>query len=186
MPGTYGTHLRDKPQIQVLRGWHGNESAALTEVLPPKNGENIQSGQVIIKEFDATSQRWVYVKATKAKVTGSVIPPAFALRDQSRPNVASADGLLGLSCTGSYTIQTAFFDSGTYNPGDMLTVSTTTAGNLAKRQATEHVVGVCKAGKVFYGVDANDPNNARVTGVDMDKWDGYVLEFDTHWQPVLA
>lgn len=184
MAGTYGFHQRTKPRLRVRRGWHGNEPYAISESLPPKADENIKSGMTIIRTVDGTDV--VYVKATKALLAqANAAPPAFAYHDATDPDVTSSGLLLGLSSAGKYEIETAYFDSGTYNGGTLLSASTT-AGNLKARAATETAVGVVLRGKVNYGGSSDDPNNAHNSEADPATFDGYMLSFVTHWQPIIA
>lgn len=113
---TYGTATRATHRLQVLRGFKGNEPQSLSYSAVPKSGEAILSGMII--SLDSNGE-WV-----KGAPAGK--HPYVAYHDQADLTVVSSGKLLGLSCTGDYVFQTAFFaTAGTFPDGHPLLADAT-------------------------------------------------------------
>lgn len=107
---TYGVTQRAQPRLKVRRGYGGNEPVNKSFSAPVTANVNIFSGQII----SLTSGAWVLGCAA-----GKV--PYIAFHDSTDPDVLSAGLLLGLSCSGNYTFETAYYTlaAGAYNVNDL-------------------------------------------------------------------
>jgi hypothetical protein len=140
----YGPYLRTKPRVQVLSGYDPMNPTGLKQTAPVKteNGEPIaiKSGQAIVLEWNSTYSQYEWVLATAANVKGPLNgAPAktvyIAWQDSTDGDVVDG-GLTGLSSSGDYEFQTAFFDAAqAYTPDTALTVGAT-AGILVPVPAT--------------------------------------------------
>lgn len=129
-----GTDLRDKPRLQVLQGFDGNNTMGLTEIAAPAASSGIVSGMVIRKD---AQNKWIKAEAA---FTG---PLYFAWEDADQPDVLASGALKGLSSLGKYKLQTAQFDTtDTFTVGSAVSVGTGAkaglliAGNAAGAAAT--------------------------------------------------
>jgi hypothetical protein len=167
---TYGEYRRTKPRVNVLRGYEGNESRALTYSAEPTADEAIKSGMVI----SISSGKWVKGCAAGKK-------PYIAFHDQSDTDVQSSGLLLGLSCAGNYEIETGYYDvNDTYAQDDALIAGTSSlAGYLDKASgitATADILGFVSNGGV-QDLTAQNSESTPVSGKIE------VLCFTTHWLP---
>lgn len=115
----FGTQKRQYPRVEVLRGFNPNEPFTLTQAYPVKDGVNILSGQVISLANDPDGDgldKWIL-----GWVSGI---PYIAYNDWNvttgkDEDVLEAGKLPGLSSTGQFEIQTAFFsgDEAGFVPG---------------------------------------------------------------------
>jgi hypothetical protein len=136
----YGPYLRTKPRVQVLSGYDPMNPTGLKQTAPVKSGVDILSGQAVVLEWNSGLSQYEWVLATRANVLGTLASGApartvyIAWQDSTDGDVVDG-GLTGLSSSGDYEIQTAFFDAPTgdanYNADAVLTVSDTTPGNLS-------------------------------------------------------
>ena len=149
---------RTKPRVNVLRGYPGNETTALTRSLPIKSGVSIKSGQAITQGTAGDAGTWVLaVAATKAHKV------FVAYHDSSDPDVISCGKLLGFSAVGKFELETGYYE-GTIADGDEITVGAT-AGNFGKGGAGG-TLGYATSAPIDYSkgaYDANIPNMARNT-----------------------
>jgi len=115
----FGTVKRQNPRVEVLRGFNPNEPFTLTQAYPVADGVTIQSGQVISLAHDPDGDgldKWIL-----GWVSGI---PYIAYNDWNvttgkDEDVLEAGKLPGLSSTGQFEIQTAFFsgDEADFVPG---------------------------------------------------------------------
>ena len=115
----FGTVKRQNPRVEVLRGFNPNEPFTLTQAYPVADGVTIQSGQVISLAHDPDGDgldKWIL-----GWVSGI---PDIAYNDWNvttgkDEDVLEAGKLPGLSSTGQFEIQTAFFsgDEADFVPG---------------------------------------------------------------------
>ena len=130
---------RLKPRVNVLRGYPGNETTALTRSLPPKAAENIKSGMAIAVGTGADAG--LFVKADGTEAANLVF---IAYHDQSDTDVISSGKLLGFSALGGFELETGYWGqaAGT-DPadGDAICVDPTTAGSFAPVTGVEPVIG---------------------------------------------
>jgi hypothetical protein len=136
----YGPYLRSKPRVQVLSGYDPMNPTGLKQTAPVKSGVTIQSGQAVVLEWNSTKSQYEWVLATVANVTSVTGAPArtvyIAWQDSGDGDVVDG-GLTGLSSSGDYEFQTAFFDaSSAYTADTPLTVSAATPGALGLIPAT--------------------------------------------------
>ena len=122
----YGIIQRTTPIMRVLRGWGPMEPHALTKSYPVASGVTIVSGQLIHPAWVSGNNRYEWNLGAAAAGAG---PSYFAQDDSTKEDVIEAGVLVGLSCSGDYELQTAFYTTGnTYNDGTPLTGDT--GGNL--------------------------------------------------------
>lgn len=168
----YGEYRRSKQRINVLRGYHGNESLAATRSAKPKASEGILSGMLI--SLDSNGE-WI-------KGCPTTKEPYWAYHDQADTDVVSSGLLLGLSGAGQYIIETAYFDNGdTYANGDTLIVDGTTGGvqkGAALGTETGDVLGIVQGAR----------NTTTTTNSEGGTLAGpnYSLTFRTVWIPHSA
>jgi len=127
---------RPKPRVQILRGWDLVSTSTLHQVHRAKAGENIRSGMIISREWDATDGVYQWVKGCPASRT-----PFIAFQDDTEADVVAAQGLTGISLSGDYEIQTGYFTTGTYNADTALAVDNANPGNLKVAATGERIVG---------------------------------------------
>jgi hypothetical protein len=185
----YGTVTRSKPKVRVVRGFDPNEPTTGQRALPVKAGVTIKSGQVISSKFNGTTARLEWVLGLDAAATQGYI----ALVDSTDFDSVAADLLVGLPCSGKFTIETAYYKSGdTYSDGAYLTADGTT-GDLK--------VTALESGEPIFGMvrlpdDAATNSGLRVVNgtVGSNFVDTYssvtspaiVLRFDTTHLPNTA
>lgn len=137
--------LRNRPRINVLRGYPGNEPTSITAALPVASAvtnadasKTIYSGQPIYrKDGEFTNQgNWGDTQGEDAIPAQDVF---FAYHDSTDTDVTSCGKLLGFSALGKFELETAWFDDTTeLSVGDALGVKD---GALAKLDATEDGTG---------------------------------------------
>jgi hypothetical protein len=108
MATTYGTLQRLNPRLRVIKGYVGQNSNQRQEVCPVASGMAIMSGMVISKLWSTDNARYEWVLGLVAGAE-----PYIALQDYTDTDVLAADGLTGLSCAGQYTLESAYFVTGT-------------------------------------------------------------------------
>ena len=170
--GTANPEKRDKPRVNVLRGYPGNETTALTRSLP--YAVAIKSGQAIAVGSGGNAGKWVL--ATQSHAANKVF---IAYHDSSDPDVISCGKLLGFSALGGFELETGYY-TGSVADGDVITVSGT-AGSLEKQNAGSNVIGYATSAPIDYSTgayDANIPNMARNTEAAAGA-DSTVLRFAT-------
>ena len=169
--------LRDRPRINVLRGYPGNEPTSITSALGlasaidnSTTAKTIFSGQPIFRDSSGdfsngagSATAWV---TTGTPVTGLYNPQDvfFAYHDSTDTDVVSCGKLLGFAALGKFELETAWFDddssAGAVAVGDALGVNV--AGNLAVYHvdSTGPVLGYC-TGVRDLGVGGHTTANAR-------------------------
>tara|TARA_B100002019_G_scaffold289136_1_gene304127 strand:- start:450 stop:992 length:543 start_codon:yes stop_codon:yes gene_type:complete len=170
--GTANPEKRDKPRVNVLRGYPGNETTALTRSLPCSVA--IKSGQAIAVGSGNNAGQWVL--AAQSHAANKVF---IAYHDSSDPDVISCGKLLGFSALGGFELETGYY-SGTVADGDALTLSGT-PGTIEKKNQGTHVIGYATSAPIDYSTgayDANIPNMARNTEAGAGA-DSTVLRFAT-------
>ena len=157
--GTANPEKRDKPRVNVLRGYPGNETTALTRWLP--YAVAIKSGQAIAVGAGGNAGKWVL--ATDSHAANKVF---IAYHDSSDPDVISCGKLLGFSALGGFELETGYY-AGAVADGDAITVSNSTPGTLVKDAgAGKPVIGYATSAPIDYSTgayDASIPNMARNT-----------------------
>ena len=125
---TWNPVKRNKPRVNVVRGYGGNETSALSRSLPIKDGVTIRSGQLITTEVVNGEDQWILSKAGGIAAAGNAY---IAYHDGSDPDVVSCGKLLGFDLNGDYHIETGYFDQGNTAPaqGSAL-VASSTPGSL--------------------------------------------------------
>jgi hypothetical protein len=93
--------LRDRPRVNVTRGYAGNEPQALTKSAPVNSTATIKSGQPIA----LVSGEWV--QATNAHNKQQIY---IAYHDSDDTDVQSCGQLLGFSVLGEFEIESAWYD----------------------------------------------------------------------------
>ena len=122
---TFGTIQRQKPRLEVIRGYDPNEPTTFTAAVPVTAGETIISGQLISQVYNNVEDRYewalgVYFDSdiTNEFDIGDVDPQTdnnklnqvfVALQDSTDEDVLSAGNLVGLSCAGQFELESAFF-----------------------------------------------------------------------------
>lgn len=95
-------------------------------------GATIMSGQLVSKVWDTNKYKFVLGNAAG-------VVPVIAWSDSADMDVVESGQMTGLSCAGSFELQTGYFDVNntasppaayTYNEGTPLTWSTATPGNV--------------------------------------------------------
>ena len=149
--GAANPETRTRPRLNVLRGYPGNETTALSRSLSPTVA--IKSGQAVT---DNGSGGWVL--ATNAHAVGKVF---IAYHDSTDPDVISCNKLLAFQVIGSFELETGYCDqTKTYAVGDPLYVDST-AGNITKaQQGGAPVIGYASAALV----DWSKPKYGTATG----------------------
>jgi len=120
--GAANPETRTKPRLNVLRGYPGNETTALSRSLSPKVA--IKSGQAVT---DNGSGEWILALNTHG--VGKVF---IAYHDSTDPDVISCDKLLAFAVVGSYELETGYFKGAdVFASGDPVYVDTV-GGQLTK------------------------------------------------------
>lgn len=121
----YGTLARSRPRIQVYRGFDPMNPTTLTQTARPKADVTILSGMAVVQEYNTTFQRYEWDLATLSDVRDNKRTVYIAYQDSSDMDVRDG-GLTGLSSSGDFEIQTAFFDpdaEADYEVDTLLTLS---------------------------------------------------------------
>jgi len=134
--GAANPETRTKPRLNVIRGYPGNETTALSRSLSPSVA--IKSGQAVT---DNGSGAWILALNTHG--VGKVF---IAYHDSTDPDVISCDKLLAFAVTGSYELETGYFRAAdTFAVGDPVYVGLA-AGELTKvNNNTADVIGYASA-----------------------------------------
>jgi hypothetical protein len=121
---TFGTIKRQKPRLEVLRGYNPNEPHTFTQAVPVAADEEILSGQLITEVYSSGEDRYEWFlgvydtdgnpladsTAIAAAAAGGTLAKVFvALQDSTDEDVLSAGNLVGLSCAGQFELESAFF-----------------------------------------------------------------------------
>jgi hypothetical protein len=162
---TIGCYQRATPKLRILRGDIPTLPSQRSQRHAPKPGEDILSGMLI--SYKIADQAWV-----KGLSDGAI--PFLAREDDTEYDVLASGVLTGLSLADPVRVQTAFFVSGVYVPGDLLTPATGgDVGKLKVGASGDPLVGIVSPNGV---VDINGIES----GVVVDG-DGaiLVLEFDS-------
>lgn len=177
---TYGTVMRAKPRVTILRGYGPNVPESKTRALPVTPGVTIVSGQVISAVVHGPSGLLSWVLGLDTANGARV--PYIALQDSVDSDVRSANSLVGYSCLGDFVIQTGFFKSGEsyvrdtpLTPGTsgdvgLVVPTTPNSGLPIMGYVTEVPYNLLSGGATGY------PSISGVT-------DGNVLAFQTAWVP---
>ena len=172
---SYGEYKRTVARLNVVRGYHGNETTALSAVLPPKDDEGIKSGMIISQDGNG---EWV-----KGCPAGK--EPYMAWHDQADPDVASSGKLLGLSCAGDYVFETGWFQEvGGSITSDHFLKASTTAQYLGYVENCDITDDADKVGKVH--VDGVIDYAGKISGVTKTNGAVNMLKFVALWQPNQA
>jgi len=175
----YGTYLRAKPRMSVLRGFDPNQPFGKTFSYRVQDEVTVLSGQVIsaVKNDGDGVYEWVLGYDTG----DNAAPPCFALNDSADFDVKQAGSLVGYSCLGDFVLQTAYFVAGAYIVGTPLTPAT--GGNVGSLTST-----TANSGDPIVGYVSIEPtdllqvgNNGtpQISGVQS----GNVIAFQTAWVP---
>lgn len=173
---TYGIYQRVAPRVNVLSGYWGNEPFMRKHAAPVTSGTTILSGQLI----SLTSGAWV-LGCTAGK------EPYIAWHDSSDTDVTSSGKLLGLSCSGQYTIETPWFDNTqTYVESSPLKAATGGSGTSLVAPLTA-AAGALTLGTLSTAEDtvgfAKSGGRQTISGINSESACAYVLQFVTHWLP---
>jgi hypothetical protein len=107
----YGTNrraaARAKVPMQVIRGFSPTEPHKLSSLAPVKDGEEIYSGMLIVKDAGE-------FRPTAATDDDALVSFFLALHDYDSHDVQAAGGLVGLDCSDDYEVQTGYYAAGTY------------------------------------------------------------------------
>jgi hypothetical protein len=183
--GTIGNFSRQTPRIRVTVGWEGDAKSSFCESLPVASGQTIVSGQLITKT--SNSGVWQFQLATPTRIAAGDLP-FFAYFDSTDPATLAANALLGISCSGKFELETAFYDAGTYNPGTLLAASTAVNGNVMARTSGLFQIGVANGTNSLLGTYPNLEENSETDGSG-SSWrtaGGNVLVVQTAYQPVIS
>lgn len=120
---TFGYIKRTYPILEVLRGWNPNEPFTRTAAYPVKDANAILSGMLITPVWVSANNRMEWTIADKDTAGIHQAALYLAQDDYSKEDVIEAGNLVGLSCSGQFEVESAFFTAGsTYNEGTFLTV----------------------------------------------------------------
>ena len=130
--------LRDRPRINVLRGYPGNEPTSITAALPVASAvtnadasTTILSGQPILRLSGEFTNQTAFGAIDDGDAV-SVQDIFFAYHDSSDTDVTSCGKLLGFSALGKFELETAWFDDTVaIGVGDALGVNS--AGKIIKQ-----------------------------------------------------
>ena len=175
----YGWYSRTKPRVNVLRGFHGNESLGLTFSAAVTAGVTIKSGQVI----SLVAGKWVLG-------AGWDKTPYIAYSDSTDTDVISSGKLLGLSCSGDYEIETAYIATGTYNQDTPVKAAVgADVGSLTVAVHGDAIIGYCtRGGKRSVGPVVGTTFNKIANGGEQSQTSTAVdvIAFATKWTPKAA
>lgn len=113
-----GTLRRDKPRIQFVKGFDGQQSKQLQETLYFKAGEQIRSGMVISKTYVTANSRYEWVAGLVANAV-----PFLADQDYDDADVVGAGGqITGYPLSSEFEVRTPWVkltanDNATDNTG---------------------------------------------------------------------
>lgn len=165
--------LRDRPRINVLRGYPGNEPTSITAALPVDStvdhssvAKTILSGQPIFRNGSGNFSNGVGLGGwgdTQGADAKSVQDIFFAYHDSTDTDVTSCGKLLGFSALGKFELETAWFDdTAAISVGDALGIND--AGLLRQlstgASGSGPVVGYC-TGIRDLGIGGHTAANAR-------------------------
>jgi len=144
--GGVNPEKRPKPRLNVVRGYPGNETTALSRSLPIGSGVTIKSGQAI----SDVGGSWALADNTSGK--GTVF---IAYHDGSDPDVKSCGKLLGFSVLGSFELETGYAKlTDVFAAGDPVYVDTT-AGTLTRTSnAGAPAIGYASAALIDWSTPA--------------------------------
>lgn len=174
-----GETLRDRPRLNVLEGWHGNEPQGLTKIAAPAAGEGIKSGMAIVLNVQGE-----WEKATDPTADAPVF---YAFQDQTDVDVVNSGVLLGLSSLGVYKLETAQFEAAAvFTEGNPVTVSIVVGqeGRIAPTTwgSGDVVVGVCD--KVVENLGSTYSEAYFKPGVDNTSVNLNVVTISTKFDPL--
>jgi len=143
----YGTNrraaARAKVPMQVIRGFSPTEPYKLSSLAPVKDGEEIYSGMLIVKDAGE-------FRSTDAADSDALVSFFLALHDYDSHDVQAAGGLVGLDCSDDYEVQTGYYTAGSYLVDDPLAAGAD--GKVAPAAANDVIIGyVTKAGTAANG-----------------------------------
>ena len=109
MADNYGTYARSKPRVQILKGWDPNEPRTRTRSAPVKSGVTVLSGEILALEWVSADSEWQWVLADRSNAEHRKQAPYIAQDDSVDPDVRASGQLVGLSCSGQFEVQTAYY-----------------------------------------------------------------------------
>lgn len=136
-----GPVLRDKIKMQQLKGHAPTQPIGLQHRAPVAEVDGILSGQAMVHD---ASGEWVLAQSGVGNSAENAILTTvyFPLSDSFDHDVQAAGALPGLSSSGDYELQIAYFDTGTnFEIGTELAVSDANPGNLKVAGSGDIVVG---------------------------------------------
>ena len=170
MPTYTNGELRDRPRINVLRGYPGNEPTSITAALPvdatvdhSTAAKTIYSGQPVYRNV---SGNFTNLLGTGwGTVTGGDAMPVqdifFAYHDSTDTDVTSCGKLLGFSTLGKFELETPWFDDTVaIAVGDALGINA--SGKIIKQAngSSGATIGYC-TGLRDLGVGGHTATNPR-------------------------
>jgi len=165
MPNT-GTYQRNKPRIQVVKGFDPQNTAkSLIRSAPVKSGETILSGQVCSLVDVAGSLQ--FIRGYDA--VNSKGRPYFAYGDSTDTDVLDAEKLAAFNPGEDLVIETPYFKAAdTYAEGTPVTVDGTT-GDIKAATAGTQIVGHCEGGVKDVAATNNTsiPANSKVLRIKL-------------------
>jgi hypothetical protein len=177
---TFGTTQRAQPRLKVRRGYPGNEPGNKSFSAPVTTGVTIFSGQII----SLTSGAWVLGCAAGKT-------PYIAFHDSTDPDVTSAGLLLGFSCSGNYTFETAYFTlaAGAWNANDIPVIADTGSTVASPPSGAGNItIGTLTGGADILGFTTNG-GQQNVTTTNSEGTPAgsppvvLTVVFDTNWSP---
>jgi hypothetical protein len=141
----------------------------LTQTARPKAGVTILSGMAVVLKWNATDSVYEWDLADRVDVLSAKRTVYIAYQDSTDMDVRDG-GLTGLSSSGDFEIQTAFFDEsgGKVYPVDtILTVGTVaTAGYFTVAASTHPIVGKVTRNNAARQLQKFDPVNPKLSVKD--------------------
>lgn len=153
---TFGHLKRSYPILEILKGWNPNEPFTRTAAFPVKDGEVILSGMLLTPVWVNANNRMEWSIADKDTAGIGTAAIYLAQDDYFKEDIIEAGNLVGLSCSGQFEVESAFYKTGViYNEGVFLTVGDD--GKVAPITGT-------KGTEVIVGQVTRAPGNSAATG----------------------
>lgn len=171
-----GITLRIKPKVHVISGYSPEAPSDRRQTAKVHASHtDIKSGMLI--SIASASGTWV-----KGFVAASAHSPCVAENDATDPDVVASGLLAGLSCSGQFSLLTAYFKDEVLAAGDIIVPDTDTPGQFKKTSASGQVIlarvgekNIVDLGGGAYATDPLQVARAASTGVSVSAFAGSPL-----------
>lgn len=158
----HGIATRALPRLEVLRGLDFTSPKMQSAAYRVKSGVTIRSGQIISPSWNAEDSVFEWVLGIDLTA-----PDAYlAWDDSDDPDVVSAGALAGLSCSGQFEVQSAYFTGDSFSKGDYVVPIATGAVGAGSFEVVESLYTGGATAKPVVGRLTRVPNGSTGSAVD--------------------